>query len=216
MGSRWGCCSGLLSVDSLLWREQSCPSSLSPALLFSQCLSGTRKTEPARTKVLCSPLAWAFKPAKITQNHSEKRRGLTSQGQLRGEETNPRLLSGVPRGPRDLACLYIGGQLTTAMVSWLRGRVTPGGGSGHCVSLTPSAWVRIMCAGRPQTKLRKKDKWWELRLCLGINALQYSLYTGLSLFASLPSAKFTLPGAPGGSSGVYLIIIPIFQHIQVE
>ena len=95
MGSRWDCfCE--LPVDSLLWREQSCPSSLSPALLFSQHLSGTRKTEPARTKVVCSPLAWAFKPAKITQNHSENRRGLTSQGRLRGEEMDPTLLSRVP------------------------------------------------------------------------------------------------------------------------
>ena len=41
----------------------------------------------------------------------ENRRGLTSQGQLRGDETNPRLLSRVARGPRDLACSYIEGTL---------------------------------------------------------------------------------------------------------
>ena len=125
MGSRWGCCSGLFQVDSLLRREQSCPVSLSPALLFSQHLSGTRKTESARIKVVCSPLAWAFKPAKITQNHSENRRGLTSQGQLRGEEMDSTLLSRIPGGPRDLAYLHIGGPLTIAMVSRLRGCVTP-------------------------------------------------------------------------------------------
>ena len=72
------------------------------------------------------------------------------------------------------------------MMSWPRGRVTPGGGSGHCVSLTPSAWDRIMCVGRPQTKLRKRDEYWELRLCSGMNISQYSLYIGLCLFAFLP------------------------------
>ena len=54
--------------STLLQREQNCPSSFSPALLFSQHLSGTRKTESTRTKVVCSPLAWASKPAK---NHTE-------------------------------------------------------------------------------------------------------------------------------------------------
>ena len=52
--------------------------------------------EPARTKVVCSPLAWAFKAAKITQIQSENRRVLTSQGQLRGEEMVPALLSRIP------------------------------------------------------------------------------------------------------------------------
>ena len=42
--------------------------------------------------------------------------GLTSQGQLWGEEMDPTFLSRVPAGPRDLACLHIGGLLTTAMV----------------------------------------------------------------------------------------------------
>ncbi|XP_055411855.1 uncharacterized protein LOC129633903 [Bubalus kerabau] len=44
-----------LPVDSLLGREQSCPSSFSPALLFSQHLSRARKTEPARTKLTIPP-----------------------------------------------------------------------------------------------------------------------------------------------------------------
>ena len=167
MGSRWGCfCE--LPVDSLLQREQSCPSSLSPALLFSQHLSRTRKTEPARNKVLCSTLAWASKPAKNHTEPSENRRGLTSQRQLRGDETNPRLLSRVSRSPRDLTCSYTGGSLSTAMVSWPRARVTPGGGSGDCRSLTPSAWVRVTCTGSPHThKAKKKGKnTWELLLCL--------------------------------------------------
>ena len=68
--------------------------------VFSQHLSRTRKTEPARTKVLCLTLARASKPVNITQNRSENRRGLTSQGQLRGEETDPTLLSRVPGVPR--------------------------------------------------------------------------------------------------------------------
>ena len=53
---------------------------------------------------------------KITQNQSENRRGLTSQGQLWGEETVTTLLSRIPGGPRDLAFLHIGDPLTTAMV----------------------------------------------------------------------------------------------------
>ncbi|XP_027376861.1 uncharacterized protein LOC113879511 isoform X2 [Bos indicus x Bos taurus] len=42
-------------VDSRLQREQSFPSSFSPALLFSQHFSRTRKTEPARTKSTVPP-----------------------------------------------------------------------------------------------------------------------------------------------------------------
>ena len=34
--------------------------------------------------------------------------------------------------------------------------MTPGGWSGDCVSLTPSAWVRVTCTGRPHTHKAKK------------------------------------------------------------
>ena len=45
-----------------------------------------------------------------------------------------------------------------------------------------------------------------LHLCLEINALWYSLYTGMLPVFFTP-VRFTLPGAPGDSSGVYLVII---------
>ena len=56
------------------------------------------------------------KKKKITQNQSENRRGLISQGQLLGEEMVRTLLSRVPEalGTR---LVYLGGPPTTAMVS---------------------------------------------------------------------------------------------------
>ena len=88
-GQQWGCCCALLPVHSLLRREQSCPSSFSPVLLFSQHLSGTRKTEPARTKVVCSPLAWAFKPAKDHTEPKWKQKGPDFSGTIEGRRDQP-------------------------------------------------------------------------------------------------------------------------------
>ena len=91
--------------------------------------------------------------------------------------------------------------------------MTPGGGSEHYVSLTPSAWVRITCTGRPQTKLRKREEYMSASLCLRINASRYSHYTGLCLSASLPPRGPPFLGLlETPQVGVYLVIIPIFQH----
>ena len=84
----WFQANGQWAVDefAVLWRQLSCPSSFSPAFLFSQHLSGTRKTQPATTKVVCSTLAWTLKPAKshrpkvktgeawLLSDHCEQRR----------------------------------------------------------------------------------------------------------------------------------------------
>ena len=93
----------------------------------------------------------------ITQNQSENRwegwgAGADFSGTIVRRGTDATLLSRVPGGPRLLACLCIGNPQSTAVGSWPRGRVTPAGESGDCVSLTPCAWVRITCRGRPQTR----------------------------------------------------------------
>ena len=48
------------------------------------------------------------KKKRITQNQSENRRGLTSQGQLRGEETDPALPSRVPGVPQTWLVYTVG------------------------------------------------------------------------------------------------------------
>ena len=45
--------------------------------------------------------------------------------------------------------------------------MTPGGWSGDCVSLTPSAWARVTCAGRPYTyKAKEKGRMHESCSCV--------------------------------------------------
>ena len=75
----------MISFQSpLLRREQGCSPAFSPALLFSHHLSRTGKTEAARTKVSVQLKHELSNLQKIAQNQSEDRRGLASQGPLRG------------------------------------------------------------------------------------------------------------------------------------
>lgn len=99
------------------------------------------------------------KTINITQNQRDKRR--TSLGQCGGEETDPTSLC-CPRGYRNPLVFTLGAQ---AAETWCpnHGQGTPSGGSGEvvspwrlwkwdspgtgsgdCVGLTPSTWVRIL------------------------------------------------------------------------
>ena len=112
--------------------------------VFSQQLSGTRKTEPARTKVVCSPLAWAFKPAK---NHTEpewKQEGPDFSGTIVGRGNGPYISFEGPSRSQGPGLFTHWGPDDHSHGAWSRGRVTPGGWSGDCVSLNLSAWDRIM------------------------------------------------------------------------
>ncbi|KAM7234696.1 hypothetical protein CapIbe_013516 [Capra ibex] len=107
------------------------------------------RTKPARTKVVFSIIATGVKAVNITQNQKEK--GRTALGQVWGEETGPALLSAIPGGYRN--------PLTSALrtqqaETWgpNQGSSTPGAGSGDCVGLTPSTWVRILYPETPNLR----------------------------------------------------------------
>ena len=131
MGNRWGCFWTLLPV----YRPYSAESRAAPRLSgllsceFSQHVSETRKDWACQNQrsVFNSSMK-ALKTVKITQNQSEKRR--TSLGQVWGEQTYLTHFP-IPGGPRNPACFHIRGATSRAMVSWPRGRVTPGAGSGE-------------------------------------------------------------------------------------
>ena len=212
MGSRWVCfCE--LPVDSLLWREQSCPVSLSPALLFSQHLSRTRKAEPARAMGVCSPLARAFKPEK---NHTEpkwKQEGPDFSGTIEGRGDGPYTSFQGPWRLGDLACLHTGGPLTTAMVSlsWLRECVTPGGGLG-------TLWASLHLPGSGScvwgdhipTKLRQREEYMR-----GSLVFRNSCFTVCTLYRPVPLYPRQVH-SPWGSwrllRCLYLVVNPIHQQ----
>ena len=183
MGSRWGCGCGLLPVDSLLRRELSCP-----ALLFSQHLRGTRKTEPARTKAVCSPLAWAFKPAKkITQNQSEKQEGPDFSGTIEGRWDGPYTSFWGPQRSQGPGLFIHWGPADHSHGVLTEGTHDPRWGSGDCVSLTCLHGSGHVYGGTTHIQRYENGmNTWERHLCLGINALQCSLYISLCLSASLP------------------------------
>ena len=103
----------------------------------------------------------------------------------------------------DLTCLPTGSPPTTAMVSWPREYVTPGGGVWVLCESHP------ICVGQNHVQretiysnLRKREEymWASLDLCLGINALQYHFIEACAYSLFTP-ARFPIPGTPGDSSG---------------
>ena len=188
MGSRWGCGCELLLADSLLQREQSGPSSFSPALQFSQHLSGIRKIEPARTKVLCLTLAWASKPVKKNSHRTKVKTG--GPWLLRDNCAERRRALHFFLGSRGVPQTWLFPHWGLADHSHgvlIEGAHDPGGGVWGLCESHPICMGQNQCVGRPHTQRQGKGKnTWELHLCLAINTLWKSLYTGLCLFASLP------------------------------
>ena len=98
------------------------------------------------------------------------------------------------------------------MVSWPRGCVTPGWGVRRlCESHLISTGQDLVCGETTHTKLRKRGEC-ALHLCLGINALRCSLYTGLCLFSSYALEVHPPWGSWRLLRCLYLVIIPIHQH----
>ena len=132
---------------SLISRDQTCRAAPSPCVMCFLSISlWPERTKPARTKVVFSIIATGVKAVNITQNQQEK--GRTALGQVWGEETGPVLLSAIPGGYRN--------PLTSALRTQQaetrgpnQGSSTPGAGSGDCVGLTPSTWVRILYPETP-------------------------------------------------------------------
>ena len=89
------------SRPSLLSRDQTCPSSPSPAPgVFSQHISGPRKERACQNQgSVFNIIMTAVKTVIITQNQREERR--TSVGQVWGEETDPIFLSTITGGYRN-------------------------------------------------------------------------------------------------------------------
>ena len=133
--------------------------------VFSQHLSGTRKDLACQNQgSVFNIIMTAVETVNITQNQREERR--TSLGQASGEETNPTLLSTIPGDYRNPLVSTLGAQQRPGVLIKGRaspgagsgevvspgecGSVSPGSGSGDCVGLTPSTWVRIPCTQRPQ------------------------------------------------------------------
>ena len=69
----------------------------------------------------------------------------------------PALLSRVPGVPQTWL-VYHWGLADHSHGVLIEGARDPRGGSGDCVSLTPSAWVRITYVGRPHTQRQEKGK----------------------------------------------------------
>ena len=97
------------SRSSLLSRDQTCPSSPSPAPgVFSQHLSGTRKDRACQNQGnVFDIIMTAVKTVNITQNQRERRR--TSLGQC-GERRPTLPLSAIPGGYRSPLISTLGAQ----------------------------------------------------------------------------------------------------------
>ena len=118
-----------------------------------------------------------------------------------------------------VACLHIGGPLTTAMVSWPRESVTPGERVvwGLCESHPICVGQNHVQRETIHSKLRQREEYMSasLDLCLGINDLQYHFiqshaYSLLPLWGSPSLGFLEIPQVR------YLAIIPIHQHNHGE
>ena len=116
---------------SLLSREQTCPSSSSPASgVFSQHFRENKNQACQNQGSVFNIIMTPVKTINITQNQREKRR--TSLGQC-GERRPTLPLYAVPGGYRNPLVFTLGAQ---AAETWCpnHGQGTPSGGSGEVVS----------------------------------------------------------------------------------
>ena len=131
MGSRWGCCSGLLPVDSLLQREQSCPASSRPAL---PCFSAPQRDRACHNWGSVFISGMNFQTSKtVTQNQRGKMR--TFLRQVWGEETDPPLLSTILGDYRNPLVSTLGHPNQQRPCVHTKGLATPGAGSREVVSI---------------------------------------------------------------------------------
>ena len=79
--------------------------------------------------------------------HRTKGKGEDFSGAMWGEETDPALLSTISGGYRNSLVSTLGVQQRPGDLT--KGPVSPGAGSGDCMGLPPSAWVRLLCPEAP-------------------------------------------------------------------